>query len=56
MGLAMGLPPKKLGFGKELVDAGPALSKIGAEAPKPAKKERPSKEALPMPTRKEDKR
>jgi heterodisulfide reductase subunit B2 len=56
MGLAMGLPPKKLGFGKELVDAGPALTKIGAEAPKPTQRQRPSKEALPMPTRKEDKR
>jgi len=56
MGLAMGLPPKKLGFGKELVNAGPALSKIGVEAPKPAQRQRPSKEALPMPTRKEKKR
>jgi heterodisulfide reductase subunit B len=53
IGLAIGLPPQELGFGKELVDAGPTLAKIGAEpAPQP-KIQRPSKEALPMPTRKE---
>jgi heterodisulfide reductase subunit B len=54
MGLAMGLPPKKLGFGKEFVSAAPALAKIGAQAPKPTQKERRPKEALPMPARKED--
>ncbi|MBN1991605.1 MAG: CoB--CoM heterodisulfide reductase iron-sulfur subunit B family protein, partial [Anaerolineae bacterium] len=54
IGLAFGLPPKQLGFGKEFVGAGPALAKIGAEAPPPAKLERPSKEALPMPGRKEE--
>ncbi len=53
IGLAMGMAPKELGFGKELVDAGPALAKIGAEAPPAPKKERTSKEALPMPGRKE---
>jgi heterodisulfide reductase subunit B len=53
MGLAMGIPTAELGFGKELVDASPALAKIGAEAPPKPKKERPPKEALPMPTRKE---
>ncbi len=49
MGLAFGLPPGVLGFGREFVDPTPALAKIGAEPPAPDKKERPSKEALPMP-------
>lgn len=49
MGLAFGLPPDTLGFGREFVDPGPALAKIGAEPPPPEKKERPPKEALPMP-------
>jgi heterodisulfide reductase subunit B len=55
MGLAFGTSPKQLGFGKEFVDARPALAKIGVEAPKPARKQRPSKDALPMPNLKEDK-
>lgn len=54
IGLAMGMQPADLGFGKELVDAGPALAKIGVEAPPVPQKVRPPKEALPMPTRKED--
>lgn len=49
VGLAFGISPKKLGFGKEFVDATPALEKIGAEPPPKAKKPRPSKTALPMP-------
>jgi heterodisulfide reductase subunit B len=49
MGLAFGLPPNVLGFGKEFVDPTPALAKIGAEPPAPEKRERPAKEALPMP-------
>ncbi|RMF01688.1 MAG: disulfide reductase [Chloroflexi bacterium] len=49
VGLAFGISPKKLGFGKEFVDAAPALKKIGAEPPPKAKKPRPSKTALPMP-------
>jgi hypothetical protein len=54
IGLAFGISPDDLGFGKEIVDAGPALAKIGAEpSPKP-KKKRPSKEALPMPIMGED--
>jgi len=53
IGLAMGMPAAELGFGKELVNANPALAKIGAEPPPQPKKERPPKEALPMPTRKE---
>jgi len=54
IGLAMGMPAKKLGFGKEFVDAGPALAKIGVEPPPKPKKERASKEALPMPTMREE--
>jgi heterodisulfide reductase subunit B len=50
MGLALGIPTEELGFGKELVDAGQALAKIGAEPPAKTKKKRPSKEALPMPS------
>ena len=34
IGLAFGIEPKKLGIGLELVNAGPALSKIGIEPPK----------------------
>lgn len=49
VGLAFGLPAKKLGFGKEFVDARPALAKIGVEPPPKAKKARPSEKALPMP-------
>ncbi len=51
MGLAFGISASELGIGKELVDARPALSKIGVEvpAPEPAKKKKPTKEELPMP-------
>jgi heterodisulfide reductase subunit B len=49
MGLAFGLPPAVLGFGKEFVDPAPALAKVGAEPPAPEKKEKPAKEALPLP-------
>jgi heterodisulfide reductase subunit B len=55
MGLAFGVPPNELGFGKELVDAKLTLAKISADAPEAPKKERPSKEALPMPTMPEEK-
>lgn len=48
MGLALGIDSHDLGFGKEFIDARPALSKIGVEVPEPEKK-RPSKEQLPMP-------
>ena len=50
MGLALGLSPANLGFGKEFVDAAPALAKIGAGPPPKPKKKRPPKEALPMPS------
>ncbi len=51
IGLAYGIDAKTLGIGKELIDARPALSKIGVESPaeEPAKPKRPPKEALPMP-------
>ncbi|MBI4286147.1 MAG: hypothetical protein HY670_09695, partial [Chloroflexi bacterium] len=54
MGLAFGLEPKTLGFGKEIVSAEAALSKIGRalepEAAAPAPGRPRKKEAgLPMP-------
>ncbi|MEK7324283.1 MAG: CoB--CoM heterodisulfide reductase iron-sulfur subunit B family protein [Chloroflexota bacterium] len=55
MGLAFGLEPKALGFGKEIVSAEPALKKIGAPAlepqaaAKPPRKPRKKVEGLPMP-------
>jgi heterodisulfide reductase subunit B len=52
MGLAFGKDQSELGFGKEFVDARPALSRIGIEAPAPeAAAPRPMKkdEGLPMP-------
>jgi heterodisulfide reductase subunit B len=55
MGLAFGLDPKTLGLGREWVDARPALSRIGVEAPTPPvtaaprRPRRTKKEGLPMP-------
>jgi heterodisulfide reductase subunit B len=49
IGLAFGLDTKSLEIGSELVDARPALSKIGVELPPELAKKRPSKEELPMP-------
>jgi len=53
IGLAFGKDPKDLGFGKELVDARQALSRIGVEVPEeapPARKpRRAKKQGLPMP-------
>ena len=51
IGLALGMSAKELGIGSELVDARPALAKIGVEVPEPepAPKKRPSKTELPMP-------
>lgn len=54
MGLAFGLPPDELGFGKEFIDATPALAKIGAKPPKRPPKKRPAREALPMPVMPEE--
>jgi heterodisulfide reductase subunit B len=55
MGVAFGIEPEHLGFGKELVSARTAMSRIGVEVPEtqesaePRKPKRPKKEALPMP-------
>lgn len=52
IGLAFGLNATALGIGAELVDARPALSKIGVEVPpepEAATKKKPAKDALPMP-------
>lgn len=49
MGLAFGLPPAELGFGREIVSSRLALAKIGTEPPAVTKKARRAKEALPMP-------
>jgi heterodisulfide reductase subunit B2 len=51
MGLAMGMSAQAMSIGKEMVDARPALAKIGVEVPEPepVKKKRPAKEELPMP-------
>lgn len=54
MGLAFGSDAATLGIGTEVVDARPALARIGVEVPapaeeKPARKPRKAKEALPMP-------
>jgi len=53
MGLAFGISAGKLGFGKEFVDARPALAKIGVAPPKEARIKR-DKKALPMPTMPEE--
>lgn len=53
MGLAFGIDSKALGFGKELVDARKAMSRIGVEIPETEttpRKARQKKEGLPMPT------
>lgn len=49
IGLALGLSPKELGFGQEFVDAMPAVRKIQDTPPPRPKRERRSKQALPMP-------
>ncbi len=60
MGLAFGLDAATLGIGAEVVDARPALSRIGVQVPPPAeeppaRKPHKSKEALPMPVMPEEK-
>jgi heterodisulfide reductase subunit B2 len=51
MGIAFGLEPAALGFGSELVDARPALRKIGMEIPEPEAppKKKKDDKSLPMP-------
>jgi heterodisulfide reductase subunit B len=59
IGLALGKDAKELGFGKEFVDARPALSRIGVQVPasEPVATPKPkrSKQALPMPSLTRDK-
>jgi len=54
IGVALGKDPKELGFGKELVNANTAMSRIGVETPipeeKPRRKPRKKQEGLPMPS------
>jgi heterodisulfide reductase subunit B len=56
IGLALGIEPKELGLGKEIVSAKAALSKIGTEI-EPEAEEKPRKKTdpqpLPMPGRRE---
>jgi heterodisulfide reductase subunit B len=57
IGLAFGLEAQALGFGKEMVDAGPALERIGAAPPPAAPAARPARgktAALPMPVMPEE--
>jgi heterodisulfide reductase subunit B len=55
MGVAFGIEPERLGFGKELVSSRTAMSRIGVEVPEPQetgeprRPKRPKKEGLPMP-------
>lgn len=56
LGLAFGKPPKELGIGREIVDAGPALARIGVEMPAEEKEARVTRgkqdqQELPMPSR-----
>lgn len=54
MGLAFGIEPASLGFGVELVDPRPALTKIGVQLPEPPPSKTPPKKTrktgLPMPS------
>lgn len=54
IGLALDVDPAKLGIGREIVNAGSALAKIGIEAPEPVeaggRPKRAKKTGLPMPT------
>jgi heterodisulfide reductase subunit B len=59
MGLAFGMDPAQLDVGAELVDARPALAKIGVELPPPAEpapRRRRDDKSLPMPTMSEPRR
>jgi heterodisulfide reductase subunit B len=54
IGLALGREPSELGLGKEFVNSGPALSKIGVDVPEPEvkpkkKRRRRDDPSLPMP-------
>ncbi|MFQ3566957.1 MAG: CoB--CoM heterodisulfide reductase iron-sulfur subunit B family protein [Aggregatilineales bacterium] len=49
MGLAFGLEPASLGIGTEILDAAPALARIGQVEPEAPRRQRRDKQALPMP-------
>jgi heterodisulfide reductase subunit B len=52
MGLAFGKDPEELGLGREFIDSGPALEKIGVETVDESgtpRKKRKKEEGLPMP-------
>ncbi len=53
MGIAFGMDPRKLGFGRELTDARKAMARVGVEVPEPEGAKKPAKKAkktgLPMP-------
>jgi heterodisulfide reductase subunit B len=54
MGLAFGLTPEEVGIGREIVDARPALAKVGTveekEAPPRRRARKKEAEGLPMPS------
>jgi heterodisulfide reductase subunit B len=54
MGIAFGIDPTKLGFGREMVNAAPAMARVGVELPEPeearAPRKRKKKTGLPMPS------
>ncbi|HVN55676.1 MAG TPA: CoB--CoM heterodisulfide reductase iron-sulfur subunit B family protein [Anaerolineaceae bacterium] len=54
IGLAFGKAPEELGFGKELVDARPALKKIGVKMVHPAEETGGTAPAAPKPRKKEE--
>ena len=49
IGIALEIPDKELGIGKEIISAKTALEKISTEPPPKPKRVRRAKEALPMP-------
>lgn len=49
MGLAFALEPAEIGIGKEFVSSNEAFKKILEEPPKPERKKKPDKRALPVP-------
>jgi heterodisulfide reductase subunit B len=54
IGLALGFPPEKLGFGTEITSTKAALARIGVEIPEPVEEGAPRRkkeEGLPMPPR-----
>jgi heterodisulfide reductase subunit B len=60
MGLAFGMDPAQLDIGAELVDARPALAKIGVELPPPSAEVQPRRrrddKSLPMPAMRDERR